>query len=182
MAADGAASMVLEEREAAIKRGAPIFAEVIGYGATSDAFHLTQPAPEGEGAQRAMRLALEDGKIAIDRVGYVNAHATSTPTGDLQELQALKRVFGGSTSALITATKSVTGHLLGAAGGLEAALTVMSLKTGVIPPTINLEDPEEEAQGLVIVANEARERRPDVAISNSFGFGGTNVTLPFTPG
>lgn len=180
--AEGAASMVLEEREAAIERGAPIFAEVIGYGATSDAFHLTQPAPEGEGAQRAMRLALEDGKIAIERVGYVNAHATSTPTGDLQELQALKRVFGGSTSALVTATKSVTGHLLGAAGGLEAALTVMSIKTGVIPPTINLEDPEEEAQGLAIVANEARERRLDVAISNSFGFGGTNVTLAFTPG
>lgn len=179
--AEGAASMVLEEREAAIRRGAPIFAEVIGYGATSDAFHLTQPAPEGEGAQRAMRLALEDGKIAIERVGYVNAHATSTPTGDLQELQALKRVFGGSTSALVTATKSVTGHLLGAAGGLEAALTVMSIKTGVIPPTINLEDPEEEAQGLAIVANEARERRLDVAISNSFGFGGTNVTLAFTP-
>ncbi len=179
--AEGAATMILEEREAAIRRGAPIFAEVLGYGATSDAFHLTQPAPEGEGAQRAMRLALEDGKIALDRVGYVNAHATSTPTGDLQELQALKRVLGDRAPALIAATKSITGHLLGAAGGLEAALTVMSIKTGVIPPTINLEDPEEEAQGLSIVANEARERRLDVAISNSFGFGGTNVTLAFGP-
>ncbi|MCB9597488.1 MAG: beta-ketoacyl-ACP synthase II [Sandaracinaceae bacterium] len=179
--AEGAATVILEEREAAMARGARIYAEVLGYGATSDAFHLTQPAPEGEGAQRAMRLALEDGKISLDRVGYVNAHATSTPTGDIQELQALKRVLGDTPKALVSATKSITGHLLGAAGGLEAALTVMSIETGIIPPTINLEDREEEAAGLQIVEGHAREQRLDVALSNSFGFGGTNVTLAFGP-
>ncbi|MBX3273283.1 MAG: beta-ketoacyl-ACP synthase II [Sandaracinaceae bacterium] len=179
--AEGAASVIVEERGAAIARGAPILAEVLGYGATSDAFHLTQPAPEGEGAQRAMRLALEDGRIAIERVGYVNAHATSTPTGDLQEIQALKRVLGDRPPAWITATKSVTGHLLGAAGGLEAALTVLSVQTGVVPPTINLEEPEDELSGLDVVAGTAREGRFEVAISNSFGFGGTNVTLAFGP-
>ena len=177
---EGAASLVLEEREAAMKRGATIYAEVIGYGATSDAYHLTQPAPEGEGAQRAMRLAMEDGKIALERVGYVNAHATSTPTGDLQELQALRHVLGSRASegdVWISATKSMTGHLLGAAGGLEAALTVMAVKTGVIPPTINLEEPEELAAGMELVRDTARERTLDVALTNSFGFGGTNVTL-----
>ncbi len=178
--AEGSAAMILEEREAAVARGAPIYAEVLGYGATSDAFHLTQPAPEGEGAQRAMRLALADGRIERSRVGYINAHATSTPTGDLQELQALRHVLGSQApETWISATKSVTGHLLGAAGGLEAALTVMSLKTGVVPPTMNLEDPADEAEGLEIVVGEARERRLDVALSNSFGFGGTNVTLAF---
>ena len=181
--AEGAAAVVLEEREAAMKRGANILAEVLGYGATSDAYHLTQPAPQGEGAQRAMRLALEDGKIDLARVGYVNAHATSTPAGDLQELQALRLVLGDHAGdAWISATKSVTGHLLGAAGGLEAALTVMSLKTGVIPPTINLEDPADEAEGLDIVVGDARERQVDVALTNSFGFGGTNVTLAFGRG
>jgi len=178
--AEGAACLVLEEREAAMKRGATIHAEIIGYGATSDAYHLTQPAPEGEGAQRAMKLAIEDGKIDLERVGYINAHATSTPTGDLQELQALRHVLGSRASegqVWISATKSMTGHLLGAAGGLEAALTVMSVKTGVIPPTINLEEPEESAQGMELVAGSSRERTLDVALSNSFGFGGTNVTL-----
>jgi len=177
--AEGSASVVLEEREAALERGAPILAEVLGYGATSDAFHLTQPAPEGEGAQRAMRAALKDGNIELARVGYVNAHATSTPTGDLQELQALRHVLGVNSGAWISATKSVTGHLLGAAGGLEAALTILSLQTGIVPPTMNLEDPMDETIGLDIVANEAREKQLDVAMSNSFGFGGTNVTLAF---
>lgn len=179
--AEGAAALILEEREAAKKRGVPILAEVLGYGATSDAYHLTQPAPEGEGAQRAMKLALADGRIDLERVGYINAHATSTPTGDLQELQALKKVLGHRAmgGVWISATKSMTGHLLGAAGGMEAALTVMSLKTGVIPPTINLDDPEEEAAGMDLVPHEARERSLDVALSNSFGFGGTNVTLAF---
>ncbi len=178
--AEGAAAVILEERERAMARGATILAEVIGYGATSDAFHLTQPAPEGEGAQRAMRKALADGKVDIERVGYVNAHATSTPTGDTQELQALKAVLGPHAShAWVSATKSVTGHLLGAAGGLEAALTVLAVSRGEIPPTMNLEDPDEEAAGLDLVPNEARRRDLDVAISNSFGFGGTNVTLVF---
>ncbi len=179
--AEGAAAIILEERERAMARGATILGELIGYGATSDAFHLTQPAPEGEGAQRAMRRALADGKIDLERVGYVNAHATSTPTGDKQELQALKRVLGPHAARTwISATKGVTGHLLGAAGGLEAALTVLALHRGEIPPTTNLEDPDDEAEGLDLVPNEARRRDLDVAITNSFGFGGTNVTLAFT--
>ena len=179
--AEGSATLVLETREAAMKRGATIIAEVLGYGATSDAYHLTQPAPEGEGAQRAMRLALADAKVDVERVGYVNAHATSTPTGDLQELLALRAVLGDHAlgGASISATKSITGHLLGAAGGLEAALTIFAMTRGVIPPTINLEDPEEAAEGMDLVPNTAKERAIDVALSNSFGFGGTNVTLAF---
>lgn len=185
--AEGSGMMVLEERERAIRRGATIYGEIIGYGATSDAHHLTQPAPEGEGAQRAMRNALRDGRIDLDRVGYVNAHATSTPTGDIGELQALKRVFGeralarkNGVGVWVSATKSMTGHLLGAAGGIEAMFTVLALHHGVIPPTINLDDPEGEADGMELVAHEARRRDLDVALSNSFGFGGTNVTLAFT--
>ena len=176
--AEGAGALVLEEREQAIRRGATILAELLGYGATSDAYHLTQPAPEGEGAQRAMKLALADGKIDLERVGYVNAHATSTPTGDTQELQALRAVLGSHAErAWISATKSVTGHLLGAAGGLEAVLTTLSIHRGQIPPTINLDDPDEGAAGLDLVPGTGRERKLDVAITNSFGFGGTNVTL-----
>ena len=182
--AEGAAAVVLESRQSAVERGAPICAELLGYGATSDAFHLTQPAPEGEGAQRAMRLALGDGKVDVERIGYVNAHATSTPTGDIQELLALRAVLGDHAlgGASISATKSITGHLLGAAGGIEAALTVIALQRGVIPPTINLEDPEDQAAGMDLVPDTARERKLDVAISNSFGFGGTNVTLVFGDG
>ena len=176
--AEGAAALILEERDAAMQRGAPILAEIVGYGGTSDAYHLTQPAPEGEGAQRAMKLALRDGQIDLERVGHINAHATSTPTGDLQELQALRRVFGDRIRDVsVSATKSMTGHLLGAAGGLEAALTVLAVRHGVLPPTINLEDPEDDAKGLDLVQGQAKERTLDVALSNSFGFGGTNVTL-----
>ncbi len=183
---EGAGMMVLEERERAMKRGAPIFCEIVGYGATSDAYHLTQPAPEGEGAQRAMKAGLRDGKIDLERVDYVNAHATSTPTGDKQELQALKRVFGERVLAKgqpwgvwISATKGMTGHLLGAAGGIEAVFAVLSLRDGAIPPTINLDDPEDDAEGMELVPHTARERKLGVALSNSFGFGGTNVTLVF---
>ncbi len=178
--AEGSAALILEERDRAIARGATILAEVLGYGATSDAFHLTQPAPEGEGAQRAMKLALADGKIDLERVDYVNAHATSTPTGDAQELQALKAVLGTHAQrAWVSATKGATGHLLGAAGGIEAAFAVLAIRDGAVPPTINLDDPDEEAAGLDLVPHEARRRSLDVAISNSFGFGGTNVTLAF---
>jgi 3-oxoacyl-[acyl-carrier-protein] synthase II len=183
---EGAGTMLLEERERAIRRGAPILAEILGYGATSDAYHLTQPAPEGEGAQRAMKNALRDGKIDLERVEYINAHATSTPTGDKQELQALKRVFGDRALARkhgagvwISGTKSMTGHALGAAGGIEAVFAVLALRDGAIPPTINLDDPDDEAEGMELVPNEARERKLDVVLSNSFGFGGTNVTLAF---
>ncbi|GAB4201527.1 MAG: beta-ketoacyl-ACP synthase II [Sandaracinaceae bacterium] len=184
--AEGAGILVLEERERAVRRGAPILGEIVGYGATSDAYHLTQPAPEGEGAQRAMRMAFRDGKIDKERVGYVNAHATSTPIGDKQELQAIKRVFGeralakkDASGVWVSATKSMTGHLLGAAGGLEAVLSVMSLHTGVIPPTINLDDVDDEGADMELCAHTAKERQLDVVISNAFGFGGTNVTLAF---
>ena len=183
---EGAGILVLEERERALKRGAKIYCEIVGYGATSDAYHLTQPAPGGEGAQRAMKMAFRDGKIDAARVGYVNAHATSTPIGDKQELQALKAIFGersmseGKSDGLwISATKSMTGHLLGAAGGLEAVFSVKTLETGIVPPTINLEDRDDEALGMELVAHQAKERQLDIVISNAFGFGGTNVTLAF---
>ncbi len=177
--AEGAGIVVLEELDAAVKRGAPILAEVLGYGACSDAHHMTQPAPEGEGARRAMQLALDDAQIAPEEVDYVNAHATSTPTGDILELDAIRAVFGAhATSGLrVSSTKSMTGHLLGAAGGLETALLAKVLSEGVIPPNINLDDPEPAAVGLGLVAHTAEERPLDVALSNSFGFGGTNCTL-----
>jgi len=177
--AEGSGIMVLEERERALARGATILAEVLGYGATADAYHLTQPAPEGEGAQRAMRAALADAGLAADKVDYVNAHGTSTPTGDMNEVQAIKKVFGArATGGLWTSsTKSMTGHLLGAAGGLEAVITALAISRGVVPPTINLDEPEDECAGMDFVPHEARQRKIDYALSNSFGFGGTNVTL-----
>lgn len=186
VSAEGSGLLVLEERERAMARGARIYAEIVGYGATSDAYHLTQPAPQGEGAQRAMRHALKDGKVDMERIGYVNAHATSTPIGDKQELQALKGVLGeralakkNPNGAWISATKGVTGHLLGAAGGIEAVFSVLALHEGIVPPTANLEDPDDEAEGMDLVPHEARRRNLDVVISNAFGFGGTNVTLVF---
>lgn len=185
--AEGAGALILEERERAMARGATILAELLGYGATSDAYHLTQPAPDGEGAQRAMRHALRDGKIDLERVGYVNAHATSTPSGDAQELRAVRQVFGARALAAgrpdgvwVSSTKSMTGHLLGAAGAIEAVFAILALRQGVVPPTINLDEPDDLAQGMELVAHRAKERELDVALSNSFGFGGTNVTLAFT--
>jgi len=186
VSAEGAGLLILEERERAMKRGAKIYAEIVGYGATSDAYHLTQPAPQGEGAQRAMRNALKDAKINLEQVDYVNAHATSTPIGDKQELQALKGVFGEHALARkhgkgvwASATKGVTGHLLGAAGGIEAVFAVLAMHDGVVPPTANLDDPDDEAEGMELVPHEARKRQLDVVLSNAFGFGGTNVTLVF---
>jgi 3-oxoacyl-[acyl-carrier-protein] synthase II len=177
--AEGAGIVVLEERDAAIKRGAKIYAEVIGYAATADAYHLTQPAPEGEGAQRAMRDALRDARISADAVDYVNAHGTSTPVGDVNELLALRKVLGArSTSGLrVSSTKSMTGHLLGGAGALETVITALALDRGVIPPTINLDNPVPEAEGMDLVPHTAREGRIDVGMNNSFGFGGTNATI-----
>ncbi len=174
--AEGAGIMLLEEYEAAKKRGANILAELVGYGATADAYHLTQPAPEGEGAQRAMRAALKD--ASIDKVDYINAHGTSTPTGDMQELKAIRAVFGANAQDLwISSTKSVTGHLLGAAGGLEAVFAALSIAHGKVPPTANLENPDPGCEGLDLVPIEGREKTIDAALSNSFGFGGTNVSL-----
>ncbi len=177
---EGAAMLILEERAAAIKRGANILAELVGYGTSADAYHLTQPAPEGEGAQRAMRLALKDGGIEASRVDYINAHGTSTPTGDINELKAIRAVFGDRAiggGLWVSSTKSMTGHLLGASGALEAAISVLAIRDGIVPPTINLDDPDDEAKGFELVPHEARQRKVDVALSNSFGFGGTNVSL-----
>ncbi len=177
---EGAGIMVLEERESAIKRGAPIVCEIVGYGASADAYHLTQPAPEGEGAQRAMRAALRDAQLTPSAVKYINAHGTSTPTGDGQELLAIKGVFGaGAKDVLISSTKSMTGHLLGAAGGLEAVFAAQSIQNKMAPATRNLENLDEAAEGLDLVRGEARQADIDVALTNSFGFGGTNVSLIF---
>jgi len=176
---EGAAVFVLEELDAAKKRGAQILAEVRGYGATSDAYHLTQPAPEGEGAQRAMKRAMKDAGVNPDDIDYVNAHATSTPVGDGQELVAIKSVFGdhARNGLWTSSTKSMTGHLLGAAGSLEAGLGALAIRDGIVPPTINLDDPDPQAEGLDLVPHEARRRPLRHLISNSFGFGGTNVSL-----
>jgi len=177
--AEGAGIVLLEERDAAMKRGAKIYAELVGYGATADAYHLTQPAPEAEGAQRAVRMALSDASLTPDAVDYVNAHGTSTPVGDVNELVALRKVLGArATSGLmVSSTKSMTGHLLGGAGGLETVIAALAIDRGVVPPTINLEEPVDEAQGMDLVPGTARETRVRVALNNSFGFGGTNATL-----
>ena len=176
---EGAGLLILEELEFAKKRGAKIIAEVVGYGMSADANHITQPAPEGEGGFRVMRNALRDAKICADQVGYVNAHGTSTPLGDELEATAVKRAFGEHAyKMLVSSTKSMTGHLLGGAGGLEAAITVLALRDQIVPPTINLDNPDEGCD-LDFVAHKAREVKMDYAMSNSFGFGGTNGCLVF---
>jgi 3-oxoacyl-[acyl-carrier-protein] synthase II len=178
---EGAGILVVEEYEHARKRGARIYAELAGYGATADAHHLTSPAPEGEGGQRAMRMALRDAQLAPERVGYVNTHGTSTPQGDVAECQAILKVFGdhaASRKLAVSSTKSMTGHLLGGAGGLEAAVSVLALHRGVLPPTINVEDQDPECP-LDVVPNVPRERRVEAVMSNSFGFGGTNAVVLF---
>src|SRR5690606_27835437 len=178
--AEGSGMLMLEELEAAKKRGAPILAEVIGYGTTADAYHITAPAPEGEGAQRAMAMALRDAQIDASEVGYINAHATSTPIGDVNELLALRNVFGAhAPNMAVSSTKSMTGHLLGAAGALESVLSILALMKGVLPPTINLDAPIPEAEGMDLIPKTAREKRVDVVMNNSFGFGGTNTALIF---
>ncbi|MFZ5561347.1 MAG: beta-ketoacyl-ACP synthase II [Pseudomonadota bacterium] len=175
----GAGVLVLEDYEHAQARGARIYCELAGFGASSDAFHLTAPNESGEGAARCMAAALKDAGAAPDAVGYVNAHGTSTPLGDLAETNAIKRALGKAAyRAMVSSTKSMTGHLLGAAGGIEAVFTVMALHAGIVPPTINLEAPGAGCD-LDYVPNLAREAWVDVAISNSFGFGGTNSALVF---
>jgi 3-oxoacyl-[acyl-carrier-protein] synthase II len=174
---EGAGILVLEELEHARRRGAPILAEIAGYGATSDAHHVTQPSPGGEGAARCMRLALEAARVSPDQVGYVNAHGTSTPPNDAVETKAIKAVFGAHAPKLmVSSTKSMTGHMLGAAGGAEAIITALALARGEIPPTINYATPDPECD-LDYVPNQAREARFEYALSNSFGFGGTNAVL-----
>jgi len=174
---DGSGIVVLESLEHATARGATILAEVAGFGMSADAYHMTQPAPEGRGAQQAMRAALADACVPVDRIAYVNAHGTSTPAGDTAETQAVKAVFGPAARKLVFgSTKSMTGHLLGAAGGLEFAICTLVIDRGVIPPTINYVTPDPDCD-LDCAPNRAVERRVDVAMSNSFGFGGHNVTL-----
>jgi len=176
---DGAGILVLEEYEHAKARGARIYCELAGFGATSDAFHMTAPSEDGEGAARCMAMALRDAGVSPEQVGYVNAHGTSTPLGDLAETMAIKRALGAHAyRTMVSSTKSMTGHLLGAAGGVEAILPVMAMHAGVIPPTINLENASEGCD-LDYVPNVARQARVDVAVSNGFGFGGTNGTLVF---
>src|SRR5882672_11155487 len=176
---EGAGTLILESLSRAKKRGATIYAEVTGYGATSDAHHLTQPAPEGEGAQRAMRMALADAKKNPADVDYINAHGTSTPVGDIQESRAIEHVFGDHATSKrlwVSSTKSMMGHLLGGAGAVEAAISALAIVKGIVPPTINLDDQDPECR-LDYVPNVGRERRIEHAMSNSFGFGGTNASL-----
>ncbi len=176
---DGAGILVLEEYEYAKARGARIYCELAGFGATSDAYHMTAPSENGEGPARCMVAALKDAGVNADQVGYLNAHGTSTPLGDLAETLAIKRALGDHAyKTMVSSTKSMTGHLLGAAGGAEAIFSVMALHTGIIPPTINLDVPGEGCD-LDYVPNIAREAKVDVAVSNGFGFGGTNGTLVF---
>ncbi|SKA04355.1 3-oxoacyl-[acyl-carrier-protein] synthase II [Trichlorobacter thiogenes] len=176
---EGAGIVVLEEYEAAKKRGAKIYAEVVGYGLTGDAYHMTTPAEGGEGAARCMKMALRNAGVNPEQVGYINAHGTSTYFNDLNETLAIKSVFGDHAYKLmVSSTKSMTGHLLGAAGGLEAVISCMVLDKNVIPPTINYEEPDPECD-LDYVPNTARETKVDYVMSNSLGFGGTNATLLF---
>ncbi len=176
---DGAGILILEEYEHAKARGARIYCELVGFGSSSDAYHMTAPCEDGDGAARCLSAALKDAGLNADQVGYLNAHGTSTPLGDLAETIAIKRAFGDHAyKTMVSSTKSMTGHLLGAAGGVEAVFSAMALHTGIIPPTINLDEPGEGCD-LDYVPNVAREKQVDVAVSNGFGFGGTNSSLVF---
>ena len=175
---EGAGVIILEEYEHAKKRGANIYCEVTGYGLTSDAYHMSAPSPDGEGAARCMAMAMKHAKVNPEEVDYINAHGTSTPVGDVCETKAMKRAFGehAKKGLAVSSTKSMTGHLLGAAGAVEMAACVMAMRDGVLPPTINLDNPDPECD-LDYVPNTAREKKVKIAISNSFGFGGHNSSL-----
>ncbi|WP_239993202.1 beta-ketoacyl-ACP synthase II [Candidatus Methylomirabilis limnetica] len=176
---EGAGTLILEELDHALQRGARIYAELKGYGMSADAYHMTAPEPEGSGAMASMLLALEAAGLHPEEVDYINAHGTSTQAGDASETKAIKKVFGDHAYRLaVSSIKSMTGHLLGAAGGVESVATVLTLHHGVIPPTINYDEPDPECD-LDYVANKARQTKVRVAINNSFGFGGTNATLVF---
>ena len=176
---EGAGIVILEEYEHAKARGAKIYAEIVGYGATGDAYHITAPAPNGEGAARAMKMAIDDAGPTPDKVDYINAHGTSTPYNDEYETQAIKTVFGDHAKKLaISSTKSMTGHTLGASGGIEAIFALLTIRDNIIAPTIHLKN-QDEVCDLDYVPNEAREANVNVVISNSFGFGGHNATLVF---
>ena len=174
---EGCGLVVLEEMESAKRRGAPIYAEVVGYGMSADAYHISAPHPQGEGAVRVMRAALRDAGLEPERIGYINAHGTSTPLGDLSEVQAIKTVFGDHAYKLaVSSTKSCTGHLLGAAGGLETGILALAVRDQILPPTINLDQPGEGCD-LDFVPHTARKVDLEYAASNSFGFGGTNASI-----
>ncbi|MBD2464083.1 beta-ketoacyl-ACP synthase II [Oscillatoria sp. FACHB-1407] len=176
---EGAGILILEELEHALSRGAKIYAEIIGYGMTCDAYHMTSPVPGGEGAARAIQLAIKDAKITPDQVSYINAHGTSTPANDSTETAAIKTALGDhARQVAISSTKSMTGHLLGGSGGIEAVAAVMAVKHDHVPPTINLENPDPDCD-LDYIPNHSRQQPVEVALSNSFGFGGHNVTLVF---
>jgi 3-oxoacyl-[acyl-carrier-protein] synthase II len=177
--AEGAGILILEDLEFALNRGARIYAEIVGYGYTGDAYHITAPSPDGDGAARCMRMALRDAGLKPEEIDHINAHGTSTPLNDATETQAIKTVFGEHAKKIpISATKSMTGHLLGAAGSTEAIFTILSLRDGILPPTINYEEPDPECD-LDYVPNVARRTPIQIAMSNAFGFGGTNGTLIF---
>ena len=174
---EGAGIVILEELEFAFKRGARIYAELVGFGYTGDAYHITAPPPDGDGAIRCMRMAINDAGLKPEEIDYINAHGTSTPLNDATETQAIKKVFGEHAKKIpISATKSMTGHLLGAAGSTEAIFTLLTIRDGIIPPTINYDEPDPECD-LDYVPNVARRQPVNTAISNAFGFGGTNATL-----
>jgi 3-oxoacyl-[acyl-carrier-protein] synthase II len=179
--AEGAASLILEERESAIARGAKILAEVVGYATNADAYHITSPSPDGQGAAKCMQRCLEDGGLDPNEVDYINAHGTSTPQGDVAETHAIKHVFGEHAARIaVSSTKSMTGHTLGAAGAIESAYTVLAILNSAIPPTINYEYPDPECD-LDYVPNRSRPAKIRLALKNSFGFGGTNTTVAFRP-
>ncbi len=176
---EGSGILILEELEQALERGAKIYGEIVGYGMTCDAYHITSPVPDGYGATRAMELALKDGNLTPQQVSYVNAHGTSTPANDKTETKAIKKALGDRASEItVSSTKSMTGHLLGGSGGIEAVATIMAIEGDRVPPTINLENPDPECD-LDYVPQVSREQEVNVALSNSFGFGGHNVTLAF---
>ncbi len=174
---EGAGMLVIEELDHALQRGARPIAEIIGYGTTADAHHITAGPEDGNGARRAMELALRQARLEPGQVQHLNAHSTSTPAGDHSEIEAIKSVFGREGKIAVSATKSATGHLLGAAGGLEAIFTVLALRDQVAPPTLNLENPDDAAAGIDLVAREARPMAMEHAISNGFGFGGVNASI-----
>ncbi len=177
--AEAGATFILESLESAQKRNAPIYAELVGYGSSSDAYHMTSPHPEGRGAHQAMSLALKNADISAKKINYVNAHGTSTPMGDGIELGVIKKLFKDSENFAVSSTKSSTGHTLGAAGALESAFCIMALKTGIVPPTLNLDEPDDICEGLNCVPHKSQKTNPEYALNNSFGFGGTNASLIF---